>query len=558
MKLSIKLMIMFSSVILIVVVSLGGYSAVMMKNEVTHLAEKKLATNEAMAKALLNEKYPGEWEIKNTKLYKGETLMENNRQAVESINKLTGDSIVIFKGKISVATADDSMANNESMSSLETEVQKTVLEKGEAYLGSSHNGEELSLYEPIRNKQGNVIGAFHVSMPKEMYEHASQNFRKSMIWFALIGLLVSLIVAAYLSVRFVRPILQMTHLMEKVSVGDLRVDLLVSKSRDELGRLAISVNQMVRGLQEMVHSVKEVSIGVHHSSLSVDEKTKQIAEMALDVNSNVIQVESGALKQAQGMNASANAMDDISENIQHIAETTSIVALTSSEMLEHADRGNQSIQTAVEEIHQLNETTRLMADSINELYQMSDNVSSIAGMITEISSQTHLLALNAAIEAARAGENGRGFTVVADEVKKLAEQSERSSHEIQSLIDTVQTKTSDAAEMVELGLKQLDRGIKVLQKAGQAFSNIVNSAGVVAKQNQEISTATQEISAGIEEIASSFQTVSSIADETVKNVQHIMEASHSQVNRTEDISETSSKMLETIEKMRKAVNQFQV
>lgn len=558
MKLSTKLMIMFSTVILIAIASVGGYSAIVMNNEITHLAEKKLITNEAMAKALLDEKYPGEWEIKNSKLFKGNTLMEDNSQVVDSINKLTGDSIVIFRGEISIAATIDSMSDGEFMVSLEEEVQDTVLKKGESYIGSSHDGKEISLYEPIKDKQGEVIGVFHVGMPKEMYVHASKNFRKNMFWIAVSGLILSLILALTLSIRFVKPITQMTKLVEKVSNGDFRVGSLKNNSKDELGMLIKGINKMVMELKGLIYSVQDLFTQVQSSSVTVDMKTKQISQMAVEVNSNVRQVETGASRQAKGMDASTVSAEEISRNIQQIADTTASVALSSNQMLEQADQGNQYIQIAVKEIQQLDQITHQMAESINELNQKSEDVGNIAAVISGISAQTHLLAMNAAIEAARAGEHGKGFTVVANEVKKLAEQSERSSHEIRSLIETVHNNTDIASKKVQLGLEQLDRGIIVLNKASQSFTDIVNSARVVAQQNQEVSGSTQEISAGSQEIMASIQAVNLIANETVTSVQNILRACQLQVKETESIAVTSSDLLTTIEEMRKATSQFQI
>ena len=559
MKLSVKLILLFSLVILLVTASMGMYSSISMKTQVAHIAEKMLVSNVAMAEALLNEKYPGDWEIRKGRLYKGNMLMEGDQSIADSVGKLTGDKLLIFKGNKSIAaTADEKSGVREMGLLLEPDIEKTRLDKGETYIGESHGGEEMALYEPIKSKDGKTVGAFHTGMSMEMYDNASASFRKSLIWFALLGLAISVAISAFLSIRFIRPLLTITRLVDRVSIGELRVDELSIKSKDELGKLGQAVNGMVQGLRGLVTKVQSISVWVTSASGSVSEQTRHISEMAAEVDNAVKQVASGAEQQALGTDECAKAVEEIASSIQHIAETSSQVAFASIEMVEQAEQGNESIRTAVQEIQQLDATTRQLAVKIEGLSQSSENIGSIATVITEIAAQTNLLALNAAIEAARAGEQGRGFTVVAGEVKKLAEQSEKSAQEISSLIDSVQTTTKDASEAMRTGLVQLERGIQVIHHAGRAFEQILESSRFVATQNQEVSAATQEISAGTEEVTASILSVSGIAKETADNVQTIINASGSQLQAMAEISDAVETMLRSVEDMKETIASFRV
>ncbi|WP_410513283.1 methyl-accepting chemotaxis protein [Paenibacillus sp. BR2-3] len=559
MKLSLKLIVLFSALMLLVTASIGIYAIVGMSSQVAHIAEKKLVSSESMAAALINEKYPGDWGIKDGKLFKGNTQIDGNDKVVESIGRLTGDTIAIYKGNMSVAMSSDSQRNEKgSMDKLEMELEKTVLVQGKSYVGQSNGSNEMVLYEPIKNKKGQVIGAFHIGMDKEMYDYASKNFRKNMLLFAVAGLLIAITLSAYLSLRLVRPLVQITRVVEQVSTGQLLVDELSVTSKDELGKLGQAVNEMVRSLRKLIMKVQRTSEQVTGASDSVSRHTIHISQSASQADTTIRQVAAGAGNQAHGTDESAKAVEEIAQSIQHIAETSSHVAYASGEMVQEAEQGNRSVQTAIAEINQLNVSAHQVANKIAELNQNSDSIGSIATVISNISAQTNLLALNAAIEAARAGEQGRGFMIVAGEVKKLAEQSERSAKEITSLIQTVQGATQEAVSAMSTGLEQSERGVRVIQQVGEAFERILESARFVASRNQEVSAVTQEISAGTEEISASILIVAGIAKDTLTNVQIIVDASQSQVHSTSEITSAAESMLHSVEEMKKAISQFYV
>lgn len=558
MRLGVKMMISFSVIILLLTGAMGLYSMSNMKVQVSHIAEMKLVSNEAMAKALFDEKFPGDWNIRDNQLYKGNTLMEGNQEAVDAIGDLTGDKIILFRGISGVAATSNKSGERKTGMQLEPEVKTIVMEQRETYIGQSHDGQEMALYEPLQSMDGEVIGAFHIGMDNEMYDHASASFRVSLIWFGFIGLVLSLGISAFQAFRLVRPLNQITKVVTEVSTGQLDVGIIQIKTKDELGQLGQAVNGMVHGLRGLVIKVQGISGNVEQVSDSVSKQTGYIMNMAGGIDTAVSQLATGAEKQEHGTHDSARAVEEISTTIQHIAETSSQVASASNDMVEQAEWGNQSIQTAVQEMNELNNTTLQLASRIDGLSESSENIGNIATVITEIAAQTNLLALNAAIEAARAGEQGRGFTVVAGEVKKLAEQSEKSAQEIRALIDTVQKTTHDASDAMRQSLIQLERGIDTIDQSGQAFARILDFARVVAEQNQEVSAATEEISAGTEEISASIFSVSGIAKDTTNHVRMIMDNSQSQLQALTEISEGTNDLLRAVEEMNHAVAKFRV
>ncbi|KAA9006182.1 methyl-accepting chemotaxis protein, partial [Paenibacillus spiritus] len=195
---------------------------------------------------------------------------------------------------------------------------------------------------------------------------------------------------------------------------------------------------------------------------------------------------------------------------------------------------------------------------IQQLSDSSGSIGNIATVITDLSSQTHLLSLNASIEAARAGEAGRGFSVVADEVKKLAEQSENSAQEIRILIEKVQHITSEAAEGMNTSLAQLTAGNQHLISAGKSFEQIIISSQHVASQNQNVYQATRQMSTDSHYISDSVADVTTIAEHTSSRIQGVVQTSDMQSQMVNQISGALEDMSQSVDQLLKSIRIFKL
>ena len=192
-----------------------------------------------------------------------------------------------------------------------------------------------------------------------------------------------------------------------------------------------------------------------------------------------------------------------------------------------AEGGEQKVATATDEMQRIAGTVSTAADKIRSLEARTNEISSIAGVIKEIAAQTNLLALNAAIEAARAGEQGRGFAVVADEVRKLAERTSAATEEIGGMIGAIQGDTSSAVGTMDQALPQVERGVELAQEAAQSLRDIRDGASTTLSRIRDVALATREQSAASNAIAQQVESIAQMVEETSASMQQTAESAHS-------------------------------
>lgn len=492
------------------------------------------------------------------------------------LKKLSGVNVTIFKGDTRVMTTimqDGKRAIGTKLQS--PEILKAVLERGETVY--SHNNilgvDYNSAYWPVKDANGKIVGMWFVGMPIDELQRLERVAISNSIWIG-VGLLVfQLILSLILGLKISAPIRKITAYAQAVADGNTEAQLDVY-SRDDMGQLADSLRTMEDNLRKLVHDASEKAEEAHkrgeEAKLAMEEArvaqaqaeqakregmisaAAQIEEVVEQLNVSISdiseQVEntSGALDHAASRLAeTATAMEEMNSTVLEVAKNAGGASDISNAAKRKAEVGSEIVSRAVVGIQEVQRQSQALRDGMAQLDDHAKAISQIMGVISDIADQTNLLALNAAIEAARAGEAGRGFAVVADEVRKLAEKTMSSTTDVGNAIAAIQQSAGQSIQQVEKAVGNISEATEYSNKSGEALKEIVGMVDQTADEVRAIAAASEQQSATSEEINRSVADVNHIAASTSQSMQVAMK-------ELESLRALARNLMDLIEHMKKA------
>ncbi len=370
-----------------------------------------------------------------------------------------------------------------------------VIDFGTAQSAAEQAAQQMSAQGQILLDQSQQLTTTLTQLRDDESQHA-----KSMLTLATVLALVFGLLAAWAITRqIVIPLRQTLSAADRVASGDLRQDLNTER-RDELGQLQRSMQRMTVSLRELIGGIGD---GVTQIASAAEELSAVTEQTSAGVNNQKVETD----QVATAMNEMAATVQEVARN----AEEASEAALVADQQ---AREGDRVVAEAIAQIERLATEMNHSSDAMGQLKSESDKIGSVLDVIKSVAQQTNLLALNAAIEAARAGEAGRGFAVVADEVRSLAQRTQQSTEEIETLIAGLQSGTQQVVSTMDASRNLTDSSVELTRRAGTSLDTITRTVSSIQAMNQQIAAAAEQQSAVAEEINRSVMNVRDVSDQT--------------------------------------------
>ncbi|MGG2112213.1 methyl-accepting chemotaxis protein [Lysinibacillus pakistanensis] len=452
-----------------------------------------------------------------------------------------------------------SALQNDLLASSEKAIQ--AFTNGNTDLALSYINNDVTKY----NKEIYALTKELLEYHEEQLQKVEQNVNLTVsraIIISITLLIISVIVGLYfmnfVKNAIVQPLRQVIEAADALAQGDLTIAQLDYRSKDEIGILAVAVNTLKQNLSKLIGSVQDSSMHLSAASEELSASTEEVTATSSEIAHRVKETTSHLTSSASAAQQNTIAMDETAAGVQRIAEATQYLHHNALNMTQLAHTGGTTILTAKEQMDTISGTTTRIADLTKKLSKQSEAIGQITKVITAITEQTNLLALNAAIEAARAGEHGKGFAVVADEVRKLAEESKQSASQIVAITNEIQLDTRNVEDAIMEGLASVQDGVAKIYEAGDAFEAISSSVQDFTDQIENISATSEQISAGAQEVAASITEIASGADISANNAQIIAHAVDEQVATMQQVNAVAEELSDNAQQLQALLYQFRL
>ena len=387
-------------------------------------------------------------------------------------------------------------------------------------------------------------------------DHIGQSEKMAM-GVALAALIITL-VSAYLLINSIESALEeLTRVSEMMAKGDLthKVEL---EGDNELTELGHCNNRMVDAVRTLIEKISHGAEQVAASSEELTASSQQAAEAATHVAQTIVEVAGGMDKQLTSVDSAKQHVDKAFIDMEAMTKKAGQVSENTEQMARAADHGAQLMHNAMDKMNGIEQSVANSAQVVRKLGENSKQIGQIVESISAIADQTNLLALNAAIEAARAGEAGRGFSVVAEEVRKLAEQSQLSAEEIKSRISVIQGDTEEAVVAMEAGTNEVALGTQAIREVGEQFKDITARVASIETDMKEINGAVQTVSKGMQGIIEAMDVIDEVSRDTSEETQTISAAAEEQSASSEEIASASHSLADLAMELQTSTSAFKI
>lgn len=420
----------------------------------------------------------------------GQPFFDNFKQAYQAEIALLlpdGNGFKVFGGTFTPETATID------------ELTAVMQDKGEVIRATTLNGQSFALYRhAIRDYSGRIFGVLDIAIDRSHFEETMSNIRLKLNLIGLSALLIGTAIAWFIAKGITRPIAETTHAMNDIAKGEgdltRRIEV---KGKDEIAELSIAFNHFVEK--------------IHHTVSQVADSTSLLATAAEEMSAITHETQQMASRQHQETEQVATAMNEMAATVQEVAHNATDAADAANHANQSTEHGKLLVEKVISTISQLAGEISHAANAINELERNTTQIDSVLVVIRNIADQTNLLALNAAIEAARAGEQGRGFAVVADEVRTLASRTQASTTEIQQMIEALQQKAKSTVNVMKTSTATTQNCVSQVHEAGESLDAITAAVSTISQMNIQIASAANEQCAVSAEINKNINNINDIA-----------------------------------------------
>ncbi|KIN43802.1 MULTISPECIES: methyl-accepting chemotaxis protein TlpA [Bacillus] len=364
--------------------------------------------------------------------------------------------------------------------------------------------------------------------------------------------------AIYFVIRSItKPLRRIVASAKKISEGDLTETIEIN-SKDELGVLSESFNHMAHSLRSLIHGIKDSVEHVASSSEELTASADQTSRATEHITMAIEQFSNGSESQSEKIETTTEQINEMNDGLAELARAAAVITETSADSTEVSSKGETLVQKTASQMNTIDHSVKAAEQVVKGLEIKSKDITNILRVINGIADQTNLLALNAAIEAARAGEYGRGFSVVAEEVRKLAVQSADSAKEIESLISEIVKEIHTSLNVLQSVNKEVETGLVMTDETKQSFKHISQMTNQIASELQNMNATVEELSAGAQEISAASNDITAISKESSDGIQDIAASAEEQLASMEEISSSALTLERMSEELRDLTKQFKV